>query len=220
MQYVLLRIHIAFSPLAVRPIKYRPVHLQLPGRSSSDLLREFRKFMALFRHRTVPVFRCFLTPFFQIEAADLQMLKQIKKNKKITVNTGQVMFSGEIYYYWPLNSVDKIVGKTFAIDLFSIVILPKQPRTYFFRSPLSRFQIFYHFTPPTRPSKSRIHKVKSWTRHWLYIAYLCPKDVSSLCIVKIGSHIYAMWKVMNGLRLPKLMGKVTPVFLWWNALFP
>jgi len=35
--------------------------------------------------------------------------------KKITVNTGQVMFSGEIYYYWTLNSsenVDKIVGKT------------------------------------------------------------------------------------------------------------
>jgi len=31
--------------------------------------------------------------------------------KKYTVNTGQVMFSGEIYYYWPLNSVDKIVGK-------------------------------------------------------------------------------------------------------------
>ena len=33
--------------------------------------------------------------------------------KKITVKTGQVMFSGEIYYYWPLNSsekVDKIVG--------------------------------------------------------------------------------------------------------------
>jgi len=27
-----------------------------------------------------------------------------------------------------------------------------------------------------------------------------------------------MWKVMDGLRLPKLMVKVTPVFLWWNAL--
>jgi len=30
-------------------------------------------------------------------------------------NTGQVMFSGEIYYNWPFNSsekVDKIVGKT------------------------------------------------------------------------------------------------------------
>jgi len=41
----------------------------------------------------------------------------LKKNKeKLTVNTGQVMFSGEIYYYWPLNSsekVDNIVGKTF-----------------------------------------------------------------------------------------------------------
>ena len=38
--------------------------------------------------------------------------KQMKKNP---VNTGQVMFSGEIYYYWPLNSsekVDKIVSKT------------------------------------------------------------------------------------------------------------
>ena len=46
------------------------------------------------------------------KAADLQMLK---KWKKITVNNGQVMFNGEIYYYWPLNSsekVDKIVGKT------------------------------------------------------------------------------------------------------------
>jgi len=44
------------------------------------------------------------------------MLKKIKNEKiiKLTVNTGQVMFSGEIYYYWPLNSsekVDKIVGK-------------------------------------------------------------------------------------------------------------
>ena len=28
------------------------------------------------------------------------------------VNTGNVMFSEEIYYYWPLNSVDKIIGKT------------------------------------------------------------------------------------------------------------
>jgi len=34
--------------------------------------------------------------------------------EKITVNTGQVMFSEEIYYYWPLNwseKVDKIVGR-------------------------------------------------------------------------------------------------------------
>jgi len=30
------------------------------------------------------------------KAADLQMLKN---GKEITVNTGQVMFSGEIYYY-------------------------------------------------------------------------------------------------------------------------
>jgi len=31
------------------------------------------------------------------------MLKKIKnEKKKLTVNTGQVMFSGEIYYYWPL----------------------------------------------------------------------------------------------------------------------
>jgi len=31
------------------------------------------------------------------------------------VNTGQVMFSGEIYFYWPLNSSekdDKIDGET------------------------------------------------------------------------------------------------------------
>ena len=41
--------------------------------------------------------------------------KKWKNNNKITVNAGQVMFSGEIYYYWPLNSsekVDKIVDKT------------------------------------------------------------------------------------------------------------
>jgi len=35
--------------------------------------------------------------------------KQKNEERKITVNTGQVMFSGEIYYYWPINSVDKIV---------------------------------------------------------------------------------------------------------------
>ena len=41
------------------------------------------------------------------------MLKN--ENNKIMVNTGQVMFSGEIYQQWHLNSsekVDKIVGKT------------------------------------------------------------------------------------------------------------
>ena len=32
------------------------------------------------------------------KAADLQMLKN-KKRKKLPVKTGQVMFSGEIYYY-------------------------------------------------------------------------------------------------------------------------
>ena len=44
-----------------------------------------------------------------IKAADLQMLKKLKMKIiiKLTVNTGQVMFSGEIYYYWPLNSSDK-----------------------------------------------------------------------------------------------------------------
>jgi len=31
------------------------------------------------------------------KAADLQMLK--KREKTLTVNTGQVMFSGEIFYY-------------------------------------------------------------------------------------------------------------------------
>ena len=47
------------------------------------------------------------------KAAVLQMLKQIKVKTilKLTVNTGQVMFSGEIYYYWPLNSVDKSLVK-------------------------------------------------------------------------------------------------------------
>jgi len=39
---------------------------------------------------------------FVIKAAVLQMFKNDKMKKKIfklTVNTGQVMFSGEIYYY-------------------------------------------------------------------------------------------------------------------------
>jgi len=40
------------------------------------------------------------------------MLKKIINEKKLTVNTGQVMFSGEIYYHSSLNSVDEIVGKT------------------------------------------------------------------------------------------------------------
>ena len=30
---------------------------------------------------------------------------------KLKVNTGQVMFSGEIYYYWPLISVEKSLEK-------------------------------------------------------------------------------------------------------------
>jgi len=48
-----------------------------------------------------------------LKAAVLQMLKKIKNEKiKLTVNTGPVRFSGGIYYYWPLTSVDKIVGKT------------------------------------------------------------------------------------------------------------
>jgi len=47
----------------------------------------------------------------KFKSAVLQMLK--KKILKLTVNTGQVMFSGEIYYYWPLNSVDKSLVKQF-----------------------------------------------------------------------------------------------------------
>jgi len=53
-----------------------------------------------------------------VKAVVLQMLKKIKKNEKNikTVNTGQVMFSGEIYYYWPLNSVDKsMVNQPFSL---------------------------------------------------------------------------------------------------------
>jgi len=42
----------------------------------------------------------------------LQKKQQIKtKMIKVTVNTAQVMFSGEIYYYRPLNSVDKSLVK-------------------------------------------------------------------------------------------------------------
>jgi len=32
----------------------------------------------------------------------------MKKILKLMLNTDQVMFSGEIYYYWPLNSVEKL----------------------------------------------------------------------------------------------------------------
>ena len=46
------------------------------------------------------------------------MLKQLsswcsknEKKIKLTVNTDQVMFSGEIYYYWPLNSLEKSLVK-------------------------------------------------------------------------------------------------------------
>jgi len=35
----------------------------------------------------------------QLKAAVLQMLKNKKMKKKITVNTGQITFSVEIYYY-------------------------------------------------------------------------------------------------------------------------
>jgi len=38
-------------------------------------------------------------------------LGHLKQLKKITVNTGQVMFSGEIYFYWSLNSVGKSLVK-------------------------------------------------------------------------------------------------------------
>jgi len=34
-----------------------------------------------------------------LKAAVLQMLKKKEKILKLTVNTGQVIFSGEIYYY-------------------------------------------------------------------------------------------------------------------------
>jgi len=46
-----------------------------------------------------------------------QLFSRCSKNKKwmkilkLMLNTGQVMFSGEIYYYWPLNSVDKLLVK-------------------------------------------------------------------------------------------------------------
>jgi len=45
---------------------------------------------------------------------DAQKYK-MKKKVKLTVKIGQAMFSGEIYYYWPLNlseKIDKITGKT------------------------------------------------------------------------------------------------------------
>jgi len=94
------------------------------------------------------------------------------------------------------NSVDKIVGKTsffiaftalrFALDLFLKVIWPKRPRTYIFSARLSRdlnILSFSTHTPPIRQSHAPTRStIKSWIRHWLYIAYHCPKGVSSLCI--------------------------------------
>jgi len=61
-----------------------------------------------------------------LKAADLQMLKQLKMKNKKMVNTGLVMFSGEIYYYWPLSSiekVEKIVGKTSFFFAYSTALL-------------------------------------------------------------------------------------------------
>jgi len=40
-----------FSSVTVRLVKHRPV----PGRASADLYRDFRKFLALFTHRTSPL---------------------------------------------------------------------------------------------------------------------------------------------------------------------
>jgi len=41
-----------------------------------------------------------LTCLSSLKAAELQMLKKNEKNKQTkTVNTGQVMFIGKIYYY-------------------------------------------------------------------------------------------------------------------------
>ena len=48
---------------------------------------------------------------FSIKAAVLQMLKNYKMKQKLSLNTGQVMFSKEIYYYWPFN-LSKKVDKT------------------------------------------------------------------------------------------------------------
>jgi len=50
----------------------------------------------------------------ELQAVVLQMLKKYKMKKKLlklTVNTGQVMFSEDIYYYWSLNAVDKSLVK-------------------------------------------------------------------------------------------------------------
>ena len=49
----------------------------------------------------------------------------MKKILKLTVNTGQVMFRGEIYYHLPLNSVDKSLVK----QLFSLHNLLRYLRT-------------------------------------------------------------------------------------------
>ena len=76
------------------------------------------------------------------------MLKNIKNGKK--VNSGQIMISGEIYYYWPLNSVDKIVVflciiycVTNAVAImYSRNILMAEKRTVCFQSKKWKYVVF------------------------------------------------------------------------------
>ena len=57
-------------------------------------------------------FACF--PFLYVINPVNEM--QVSPLQNEQVNTGQVMFTGEIYYYWPLNSVDKsLVNHLFSL---------------------------------------------------------------------------------------------------------
>jgi len=54
----------------------------------------------------------------------------LKNEKILTVNNVQVLLSREIYYYWPLNSnekVDKIVGKISFFFALSTAVLTQLP---------------------------------------------------------------------------------------------
>jgi len=58
-----------------------------------------------------------------LKVADLQMLKKIENEQNIiNGKTGQVMFSEESYYYWPLIQVRKLT-KSLVKHRFSLHIL-------------------------------------------------------------------------------------------------
>ena len=81
------------------------------------------------------------------------------------------------------------------------------------------FRFFYYFLLEKMYSFNAVHRIIAFGIDFSFLTNLGAVSLTfPWSYVKSGSHIYAMWKVMDGLRLPNLMGKVTSVFLWWNAL--